>query len=177
MFPNWFEGYAKNYFKKYLTGLEGNALQIGAYTGDASVWLSENTKFNLVDVDTWAGSNEAAHESIDFEAVYQYYRSRTRNLNYRGTSDEFFNMLPLSLIYPQKYDFIYIDGSHETEQVLRDAVNAEQHLKSGGLLAFDDFLWGRGRNVPMPAIKAFMRCYELKFDVLEKGLQVWLQKH
>ena len=177
MFPNWFEGYASKNFAKYLTGLEGNALQIGAYTGDATVWLSENTKLNLVDVDTWRGSNEVAHATIDFEAVWEYYKSRSHATYYRGTSDEFFRNLDCSLLYPQEYDFIYIDGSHETEQVLRDAVNAEQHLKSGGLLAFDDYLWGTGRNIPRPAIQAFIRCYELKFDVLEKGLQVWLRKH
>ena len=52
-------------------------------------------------------------------------------------------------------DFIYVDGSHESHQVLRDAVNAERALKPGGILAFDDYMWGgAARNIPRPAIDA-----------------------
>ena len=38
----------------------------------------------------------------------------------------------------QKYDIIYIDGSHEARDVLEDAVLAYRLLKIGGLLIFDD---------------------------------------
>ena len=63
--PNWFSGdYAEAYFKEFLTPYAGvpefQALQIGAYCGDASEWLLTNVLTArhswLVDVDTWEGS-------------------------------------------------------------------------------------------------------------------------
>ena len=59
-YPNWFECYADRYFKAHLTPLAGlpglRFLQIGAFTGDASLWLLTNILTGpgstLVDVDT-----------------------------------------------------------------------------------------------------------------------------
>jgi len=40
------------------------------------------------------------------------------------------------------FDFIYIDGDHHASAVLEDAVLCFPLLKDGGLLIFDDYLWG-----------------------------------
>lgn len=183
VWPDWFTGgYAEDAFRRHLLPLAGEplqCLQIGAYCGDASVWLLENvlTKVGgwLVDVDTWKGSNEIDHAAIDFSSVEEFYIERMRQFSrvgkFTGTSDDYFSM------GPAPFDFIYIDGSHESHQVLRDAVNAERFLKPGGLMAFDDYMWGgAARNIPRPAIDAFLRCYEEQIDVLEIGLQVWVRK-
>lgn len=154
------------------------ALQIGAYCGDASIWLTENILTGagalLVDVDTWAGSAEAAHDHIDFDEVWKFYLSRVgkKVQVWRGTSDAFF-----VINRTQVFDFIYIDGSHQAHQVLRDAVNADRVLKPGGLLAFDDYTWTDGHNDrPKPAIDAFLVCFSKQYNILEIGAQVWLQK-
>jgi hypothetical protein len=39
------------------------------------------------------------------------------------------------------YDFIYVDGSHQTIDVLEDAVAAFQLAKVGAIIAFDDYIW------------------------------------
>jgi hypothetical protein len=184
--PDWFTGqYPETYFAKHLMQFAGKPnlrfLQIGAYTGDASIWLIENVLTDLtsqlIDVDTWAGSDEPAHEGLDWDAIYSYYRHRVsffgNLLPQRFTSDEFFR------INPPPFDFVYIDGSHETHQVLRDAINADTYLNPGGIIAFDDYQWyeeGNTRNVPGPAIDAFVRCMENTYDVIDTGQQVWLQK-
>lgn len=162
-----------------LAGQDIHALQIGAYLGDASEWLLANVltspKSWLVDVDTWQGSNETAHRVLDFDAVHDFYDLRMKNFQQRGkfvgTSDEYFAQ------QPAPFDFIYIDGAHTSEQVLRDAVNADRYVKVGGLIAFDDYLWSDGaRDVPRPAIDAFLRCYEDRYEVLEFGWQVWVRR-
>jgi predicted O-methyltransferase YrrM len=181
--PDWFTGgYAEAAFERHLLNLEGpiHALQIGAYLGDASQWLLDwvltDTGSWLVDVDTWEGSQETAHEAINFAAVHEFYLRRMRGRNvgsFQGTSDAYFDMKPAP------FDFIYIDGAHTSEQVMRDAVNADQYLKVGGLLAFDDYQWWDEtdpRDRPAPAIDAFVRCYEKRYEVLEMDLQVWLRK-
>ena len=77
-YPNWFEPYAKPNFEQFLVPLKGKDnlkfLQLGVFTGDASVWLCEHTLTGkdcwLIDVDTWEGSAEEVHESMDFDDVY-----------------------------------------------------------------------------------------------------------
>jgi hypothetical protein len=184
--PDWFtNGYAEAFFERHLWPLAGqehfHALQIGAYCGDASEWLLTHVITGhdswLVDVDTWEGSKETGHVQIDFSDVEEFYNERIKHFRhvgrFKGTSDEYFALGPAA------FDFVYIDGSHETEQVLRDGVNADKYLKVGGMIAFDDYLWsdwGNQRNVPGPAVDAFIRCFENRYVVVEKGLQVWVRK-
>jgi hypothetical protein len=184
-YPNWFVGQQYN-FENHLTPLAGKAnihfLQIGAYTGDASVWLLENILTDptslLLDVDTWEGSEESEHTRIDFDKVYEYYKKRMEPYanvrSVRNNSDNFFknNTKPL-------FDFIYVDGDHTTKQVARDAIGAWQCLKSQGILAFDDYLWGQGlapHLTPHPAIDAFLDEYAGQYTLLSQDYQVWLQK-
>lgn len=182
--PDWFTaGYAEAAFAQHLLPYAGQqnfaALQIGAYLGDASEWLCKNllTGFGswLVDVDTWAGSDEEDHAAINWDAVRDFYVERMRPYRnhgmFVGTSDDYFDMKPAP------FDFIYVDGAHTAEQVLRDAVNADRYLRVGGIMAFDDYRWGGGaRDVPAPAIDAFLRCYEQRYEVLAGGLQVWVRR-
>ena len=71
-----------------------------------------------------------------------------------------------------KFDFIYIDGSHQAADVLSDAVNAFKLLRPGGIMCFDDYLWhwaDRPYNpldTPKAAIDAFTMIYAQKLQVL-----------
>lgn len=182
--PNWFSAsYAEAMFTQYLTPYAGQekfrALQIGAYCGDASEWLIKyiltGTGASLIDVDTWKGSDEPVHHNIDWNKVRDFYIQRMLPYHnhgvFVGTSDEYFDT------HPKPFDFIYVDGSHKPDQVLRDAVHADQFLKIGGIIAFDDYRWSDGsRDLPAPAIDAFLRCYEESYEVLDASLQVWVRK-
>jgi len=184
--PDWFTGqYAQDAFERHLLPIAGRenfyALQIGAYCGDATEWLLTNVVTGkgswLVDVDTWEGSKEAEHEAINFREVERFYLQRMEPFihlgRFKGTSDDYFAQHPVG------FDFIYIDGAHNAEQVLRDAVNADRYLNIGGLIAFDDYRWweyGNNRDTPGPAIDSFLRCYEKRYETLEKDGQVWVRK-
>ena len=52
--------------------------------------------------------------------------------NVRATSDEFFATCN------RTFDLIFVDGLHESDQVIRDAANALRHLNPGGTLLFHD---------------------------------------
>jgi predicted O-methyltransferase YrrM len=52
------------------------------------------------------------------------------------TSDKMFSELE-----NVKFDFIYIDGDHSYEQVLRDLNNSFKVLKVGGCILVDDYAW------------------------------------
>ena len=80
-YPNWFNHTAKDNFEKFLIPLAGQEnlkfLQLGVYTGDASIWMLENiSNIQLTDVDTWQGSDEDAHKSMDFDDVYKTYTDK-----------------------------------------------------------------------------------------------------
>lgn len=189
-YPNWFKSSgAAVYFLRNLRAYAGQpmtALQIGAYTGDATEWLFENVLTHpdskLVDVDPWTGSDEPAHEKLDWKSVEETYLARHQDKIdsgrlevFKGTSDEFFG----SEAGRRGFHFIYIDGNHEAAPVLRDGMNAVHRVGVGGIVAFDDYLWTLGRGLwadPKPAIDAIATCYSNKFEVIDKGTQVWLKR-
>jgi predicted O-methyltransferase YrrM len=77
------------------------------------------------------------------------------------------------------YDFIYVDGDHTEKAVYADAINCWPLLKSGGILAFDDYLWGQGlepHTTPKPAIDRFLAEKQGEYEILNEDYQVWLLK-
>jgi predicted O-methyltransferase YrrM len=52
-------------------------------------------------------------------------------------------------------------------------------LKPGGILAFDDYLWGLSlviSKAPKLGIDLFLDRHLGEYEILEQGLQVWLRK-
>lgn len=175
MFPNWFKDVEK-YFRHVPT-TRLRALQIGAYTGDATLWLLNNRDIErLHDVDTWAGSEEKAHEDLDFQSVEEVYDSRTTDIRVvkcKMTSDEFFS------VNTHSFNFIYVDGDHTALQTALDGLNAFRFLESGGVMAFDDYLWNYNGDPylePKRGIDAFLSICKDKYALIELGYQVWVQK-
>jgi predicted O-methyltransferase YrrM len=187
-FPNWFDAYAKPNFEKYLIPLAGvdnlHFLQLGVYTGDATMWMVDNVltgkDVRLSDVDTWEGSDEDAHEFINFSRVLEYYAHRTDHLSMVNsfimtTTDYLCN----SRLRERRYDFIYVDADHTAVGVLMDAELSFPLLKQGGLLAFDDYQWGAhlpASKSPKLGIDLFLERHAGEYEILEQGLQVWLRK-
>ena len=185
-YPNWFKQTAEDNFKTQLTPLAGKFnlrfLQIGAYTGDATVWLVDNilTQANSVleDVDIWTGSDEDEHKAMDWADIERVYDSRIafrpNVIKYKMDSREY-----LRSVEEPTFDFIYIDGDHTAEGVLQDAVLAWRLLKAGGIIAFDDYLWEDPRGIeyqPGWSIDTFVGIVKDDSEVLVSNSQVWLKK-
>lgn len=191
MLPNWFATVEDN-FSRHLSPLAGKPdlrfLQIGSYAGHCTEWLCDNilTGENcmITDIDTWQGSpDETEHTALDWDVVRAEYFRRIRPFGHKvhtfmGESDVYFMLQgpPAG-----SYDWIYIDGAHRAENVLRDAIHADYALKPGGILAFDDYLWWEDEDKhpaerPKFAINAFFegRCWD--YEVLSWDYQVWLRK-
>ena len=183
-YPNWFEGQKYN-FEEHLERYKGlpdlRFLQLGAYTGDASEWLLTNIltdqSSTLLDVDTWEGSDEAEHKSINFSNVYEFYKKRMEPYaNMRSVRNNTENFLRNN---KTTYDFIYVDANHTADAVASDAEYSWGLLKKGGILAFDDYMWGQDMNpelTPRPAIDNFLEFHKGEYNILTKEYQVWVQK-
>jgi predicted O-methyltransferase YrrM len=110
----------------------------------------------------------SAGNDADNKRVYMY---RTRS------------NLFLALKYPDptaRYDFIYIDGSHVARDVLTDACMAWQLLTKGGIMVFDDYLWGDPRDTlhrPKLAIDAFINIFAEDLTVLHVGNQLAIMRN
>lgn len=189
-FPNWFASTeAENNFNKYLTHQAGKPnltyLQLGVYTGDASVWLMNNilteSSSKLYDIDTWQGSDEEAHEKINFEKVLNFYRDRTKEFNprlrwYKGKTIDF---LRSAWVEQDRYDFVYIDADHTAVGVLLDAELSWDLVKSGGIVAFDDYQWDQGKGElynPRAGIDTFIQRHRSELEIIHLGWQIWVSK-
>jgi hypothetical protein len=187
-YVNWFINDGQVNFEAHVKPLATSkpirCLQIGAYTGDASVWLYDNilkiTDSVLVDVDTWEGSEEPEHYLMNWHTVESLYDIKTSSgradrkiVKYKGTSDDFFKN------NREMYDFIYIDGDHTAYGVLKDAVAAYECLNVDGIIAFDDYQWSAGLGVikePRMAIDAFSMVYSDRLEEVLIGYQRWFKK-
>lgn len=189
-YPNFFKNVgAAAFFTRNLGPYKNQpirCLQIGAYTGDATEWMLNNVLQHddaiLYDVDPWTGSDEPVHHELDWKSVEATYLERHQSSIDSGklkvrkmTSDEFFS----SDEGRQGFHFIYVDGNHEAAQVLKDGLNAIYRVGVGGIVAFDDYLWTLGKGLwadPKPAIDAIWVCHSNKFEIIDRGQQIWLKR-
>lgn len=186
-YPNWFEISAQENFETHLKEYAGKPdlkfLQIGAFTGDASLWMLNNIltdpSSKLKDVDTWEGSNEEVHKAMDFNDVRQTYNNKVLkhsnlSLPMQMTSTEFFKD------NEDEFDFIYIDGDHTASGVIDDAIMGWAALKPGGIMAFDDYTWAHEDGVlymPHEAINFFMWVKQGQYETITVNSQVWIKKN
>ena len=186
-FPKWFYDNATVHdFENGLAKLKGKKnlkfLQIGVFTGNASVWLLDNILTDpsslLVDIDPWCGN--LPHESnYNWDDIQEAYKEQTASHSKKLQSHKAFSGDWLKANREVKYDFIYIDGDHLPESVALDADLSWDLLKSGGVLAFDDYEWdhpdGTDKN-PKPAIDAWLAKHENEIEIFRKGWQIWIRK-
>jgi predicted O-methyltransferase YrrM len=107
--------------------------------------------------------------------VYKYKASSTEMLG-RKLAFQLGSFLPE---YVHLYDFIYIDGSHTAKDVLTDACMAWPLLKQGGLMVFDDYLWGDSRDIlhrPKLAVDVFTNIFTESLDIVHIGHQFAVRK-
>ena len=185
-YPNWFNLHAKANFEKFLTKKDGMlCLQLGAYTGDASLWMLQNLgNIRLTDVDTWQGSDEEAHKTMDFEDVYKTYKEKIKDYKVdilrTTTTEHLLAQYGCDRPLGEYWDFIYIDADHTTVGVLMDAELSWPLLKAGGIMAFDDYTWGTElppELAPTLGIDLFLSRHEGEYKTLVINSQVWIQKN
>ena len=165
------------YFYNFLKKLPKNFkyLEIGSYEGNSALYVSTNfPDSNLTCVDVWKGVEE--HEGKDFNIIEKNFNlnlKALRNINkIKSSSDDFFIKNTIM------YDFIYIDGNHKFDYVLRDCENAWRFLNDGGFLVCDDYIWNYYKDIklnPCFAINKFLEKNKVKI-LLVSNSQIFFQK-
>ncbi len=168
-----------------------NFLEIGSFEGKSATWLLENIltapSSRITCVDPFYETVHLVPEiTVDKKEVtlntWEAFLKNTAPFQdqidvHRGLSHEILRQLPLNA-----YDFIYIDGSHDSLNVLEDSVLAFRLLKPGGILIWDDYEWTifnishTSLRHPKPAINAFLQMYDEKVECIHKAYQVAIRK-
>ena len=146
------------YWKKFIGTLPENFkyLEIGSLEGNSALFVINNFKVKkVVCVDIWEDENfkEAQEKNFNnFKKNMKEFSSIVET--FKGTSDNFF------LNHKEKFDVIYVDGSHEADQVYKDITNSWKILNINGILICDDYFYGNiyknPENVPSIAINKFV---------------------
>jgi len=189
----WFQQTAETNFVNNLLPRKATfrtAIEIGAYEGQATCWMLDHMGFEIIHcIDTWKGGAE--HKDVDMQRVFERFRD---NVNYEQSEivevDCCTSTQALSdLVAEHKrwertgmsigYSFIYVDGSHLAKDVLTDACMAWPLLTVGGLMVFDDYMWGNPRDIlhrPKPAIDAFCNIFAEEAEIVHVGYQLVVRK-
>jgi predicted O-methyltransferase YrrM len=158
-----------------------NVLEIGVFEGRSTIWLMRNILTHpeamLTYVDTFKGGTDQA--SFQLEGLEERFRRNTRDFEKKmtghvGRSEEILRNLPF-----RHFDFIYVDASHESADVLSDAVLSWSLLRQGGILAFDDYEWrlrSEPHRCPKLAIDSFLAVMRGQYEELHRGYQLWIRK-
>lgn len=149
-------------------------LEVGCWEGRSACWFLQTfSRCHLTCVDTFAGSAEhgASRTLIDLE---QRFRHNLRPHAHRVDVRVGHSARQLLGLAPESFDIAYIDGSHETADVLVDACLAWALLKPGGVAMFDDYA-SDGAGVG-GALDAFQACMRGRYEVLHRDYQLHLLK-
>jgi SAM-dependent methyltransferase len=155
-----------------------NILEIGCYEGLSTVFfLSTLKNSNIYCVDPFL--DFAENKDKDFNQVFENFKNNTKEFQTRvrlskTTSDEFFKKN-----LNEKFDLIYIDGNHHSDNVLRDARNSFKLLNKNGFIVFDDFLWDYYNEInlnPIGGVKQFLSENFFNLRIVSIGYQLVIQK-
>ncbi len=142
-------------------------LEIGCFEGQASLWLMENvltdpsSKLAVIDpFDIVRGEHTNGYR---FGHNLAPWIGTGRLAIHTGRSQTILREWGTGWATYEKFDFIYVDGSHESADALADAVLSWPLLKPGGVMVFDDYQWDDvvlEWQKPQIAVDAFVRCYQ-----------------
>jgi predicted O-methyltransferase YrrM len=128
----------------------------------------------LVCVDPWIDYAEYKEYKDKNTSHYDMFLHNTQHIRHKLDVHRDYSHAVLPTFEDESFDLIYIDGNHEPQYVLEDAVLSFRKLKKGGWLVFDDY---EGPDVPV-GIHAFIDGYKRVISpyVAVHGCQVFVQK-
>jgi hypothetical protein len=178
MADNWFEHIDVNQYNTRPI----NYLEIGAFYGANLLSVAKtygvHSDCKLHCIDPWVDYDEYPEYKNEQSSIYEAFMM---NLQSSGIKDKItvhrgYSNTEINKLEDDFFDIIYIDGNHEPEYVLEDAVLSFRKLKKDGIMIFDDYGWG-GPDLTQRGIDAFMSGYHKRIQRLgEKNTQVFVRK-
>lgn len=154
--------------------------EIGAFYGaniiSVAMSYGAHPESVLVAIDPWTDYSEYPEYKGQQGVIYDTFTKNVEPYTDRIQVKRGYSHDIVPTLEDNSYDIIYIDGNHEPEYVLEDAVLAFRKVKRGGFLIFDDYGWG-GPDLTQKGIDAFLSGYSKRIRVLGKQRsQVFVRK-
>ena len=192
---DWFSADDLVQFLPLKTQKEIHFLEIGSFEGKSTVWFLENILLNekstITCIDPWTTYSQNnnsfdSYNKVDSEwnftdnkntFLHNIYLSGFKNkvIIEQGFSNE---ILPKFILDKKKYDIIFIDGNHTSPFVITDGIMSWYLLKEGGLMIFDDYLWGYPNSTLSPklAVDSFINCFRDYIEVIWSEYRLVIKK-
>ena len=158
--------------------LKFDYLEVGCYEGLSSFYvLSEYKSVNAFFLDIWDIPNPNSKTlSHNFGLIEKAFDQNLSGFDFKKMKNDSVISMRKLLKENVHFDFIYIDGSHNGEDILSDAIEAFKILKVNGLMFFDDFLQHDDNRILQSyvGIDKFLSLYSdyLKIEYFQNNLVV-----
>jgi len=181
-----------NVFKKLIDEIKPKTIiEVGSWKGLSSINMATHIKHNNLNckiycVDTWLGAlefwddlNDTPERNLLLKNGYpQIYYQFLSNVIHNKVED-YIIPFPTTSTIGSKYflknniksDLIYIDASHDEEDVYTDLINYYKIINKEGILFGDDYNAWIGVKT---AVEKFTKNFGLNFEILEDNF--WLIK-
>ena len=158
--------------------LKFDYLEVGCYEGLSSFYVLSEYKFvNAFFLDIWDMPNPNSKTlSTNFDLIEKAFDQNLSGFDFKKMKNDSVVSMRKLLKENVNFDFIYIDGSHNGEDILSDAIEAFKILKVNGLMFFDDFLQHDDNRILQSylGIDKFLSLYSdyLKIEYFQNNLVV-----
>ena len=171
-------------------------LELGSFEGGSAVWLADHVlsvggaRARLLCVDLWRADDglSSDHGNIPrrvintarelFEANVRRSPHAERVDALAASTTRVLAALLGDSVEVDAFDLVYVDAGHRAPDVVVDGALAFRLLRTGGIMAFDDY--DAGRTPPSGCkrgIDAFLAAHDGLFELLEPpAYQLWLRK-
>jgi len=149
-------------------------LEIGSYEGLSALNILFNYRNSKVTtVDLWAESNINSESlNANFNVIEKNFDENLKGYKFDKIKNDSIIALRELLKKEFFFDFIYIDGSHNGEDILSDAIESYKLLNIGGIMIFDDIV-NANKNISIQSYTGFQKFY----DIHKKNLQILYLKN
>jgi hypothetical protein len=177
----------ENILEMFRSKEEPKILEVGSFAGTSIMTIKNILPHSVCySIDNWTLVQD------EFDDCKKYMQNKNikvlsdvRDYFFRNTDGkvilyEMDSALALqTLIKEHKtFDFIYVDGSHTTNDTITDIVLSWSILNKGGVLGVDDYLYVKNDSNDRPgiAVDYFMEKFKGQYIVLDKGYRVFFMK-
>jgi len=175
---NWFNHVNLNEYKdrpiKYL--------EIGVFYGANLLSVANSYGLHpdskLYCIDPWEDYDEYPEYKNRQSTIYEAFMNNVENSGskHKLVINRGYSNTEVAKLEDNFFDIIYIDGNHEPEYVMEDAVLSFRKLKVGGIMIFDDYGWC-GPDLTQRGIDGFLSGYNKRIQNLgELASQVFVKK-
>jgi predicted O-methyltransferase YrrM len=159
------------------TNRESIFVEIGCWKGRSAAYMgveiaNSGKPITFYTIDTFQGSDEPAHKVDPIIKKGKLYEHATKNLR---PVDEFVQIIMADSVRissefeDDSVDFLLIDGDHTHKGVTKDLQAWYPKIKTGGIIAGDDWRWNSVRS----AVEEFFPNSEIETDFGPEKNKCW----